>query len=777
MAVYDALVRMAQDFTTLYRLVDGHGNFGSVDADPAAAMRYTECRLTPLATQTLLQDIAEDTVDFLPNFDGNEQEPTVLPSKLPLLLLNGSSGIAVGMATNIPPHNLREILSACKLMLRRERISTSRSQKEVSNQELTRLVPGPDFPTGASIMGTKDAQKLYETGNGGVIMRAVTHIESVGRRQAIIVTELPYQVNKAALLEQIAGLVNDKKLEGIADLRDESDREGIRVVLELKQRDVIPQVVLANLYKKTKLQSVFSGNFVALMKPKGAGVSSNSLTPQRFTLREALDYFLDFRFETIRRKTANQLVKVQARAHIVEGLLLALSMVDQVIDMIRTMPDQVSCREALMKESNGSDDGEDSLKLGLSREQADSVLRLQLGQLTRLNQGKLEEEKADLESQSENLQQLLSVDDAVYELMIQEFDEMDKKYGHDRKTSILNEAGEVNEIDLVSNARSVIVVTRGGYIKRMPLKTFESQGRGTRGKRGTSDALSKTDEILHCITCSDHDTLLMITQNGIAFGLPAYQVPSGTRTAKGTPLPSVLPIRIDDSVTTVLPVTEFPKDEYIVLTTEKGMIKKTTLDAFEKISSRGLMIATLNEGDKLKWCRRCTDHDDILLGSSGGMAVRFPAATLRPTGRSSRGVISMKLKGDDNIADMNVLAGRVNGDNDPSDEYVLCVTKKGYGKRVSTNDFPTTTRGKIGVIAIKFKKGMENTDQMSCFCVVKEDDEILVNTAKGIMVRQRVDQISRQSRSATGVMVQKVDESDSITSVSVVPIPEDEEIS
>jgi DNA gyrase subunit A len=324
---------------------------------------------------------------------------------------------------------------------------------------------------------------------------------------------------------------------------------------------------------------------------------------------------------------------------------------------------------------------------------------------------------------------------------------------------------------------SVIVVTRGGYIKRMPLQTFENQRRGTRGKRGTSDSSSTDDEVTHCITCNDHDTLLMITQNGIAFGIPAYQVPSGSRTAKGTPLPSVLPISIDDVVTTVLPVSEFSKDEYIVLATKLGSIKKTSLDAFEKISARGLTIATLNEGDKLEWCHRCTDHDDILLGSSNGMAVRFPAASLRPTGRTSRGVVSMKLKEGDTIADMNVLApAPVNGDAPHNAaEYVLCVTEQGYGKRVSTNDFRCTSRGKVGVIAMKFKKQQSTQDKMSCFCIVKEDDEILVNTSKGIMVRQKVKQIPCQSRSATGVAVQKVDESDAITSVSVVPITQDDE--
>jgi len=825
MSVYDALVRMAQDFSTSYRLIDGHGNFGSVDADPAAAMRYTECRLTSLATEGLLDELDLETVDFAANFDGNEEEPTVLPSKLPLLLLNGSSGIAVGMATNIPPHNLREVVAACKALIEKERMGlVTNSDNDsgdstktgkgggLSDDELFKIVPGPDFPTGATILGTSDARKLFTTGNGRVLQRAVTHLEQIAsssgaggnkkNRNAIIVTELPFQVNKASLLEQIAHLVNDKKLDGISDLRDESDRDGIRIVLELKQRDANPQIVLANLYKKTKLQTAFSGNLLALMKPdsgsdpagsntKGnnandddsssslsssSNVSSYALTPQRFTLREALDYFLDFRFETIRRKTNFQLGKVQARTHIVDGLLLALNRIDDVIELIRSMPDAASCRAALMKkaESAASSSGKIPLALGLSRVQADSVLRLQLGQMTRLSHDKLSEERNDLESRRKGFQQILDEDDAVYNLMVEEMDVLDRKYGHERKSKIIyDDDGEVEEMDLVKNSRSVIVVTRGGYIKRMELHTFESQRRGTRGKRGTfaGDSSSIDDEVLHCITCNDRDTLLMITQNGIAYGLRAYQVPTGSRTAKGTPLPSVLPINIGQLVTAVLPVTEFKGDEYLVLATKQGMIKKTPLDAFEKISGRGLKIASLMEVDKLQWCHKCTDSDSILIGSTRGMASRFEASNLRPTGRTSRGVKAMKLRDGDTIADMNVLGGKGVGAEKDKEEFVLCITEQGYGKRVLKNAFRATSRGAVGVIAIKFKKkvGEDEPDRVSCFCIVNEDDEILVITSKGVMVRQKVAQIPCQSRSATGVMVQKVNNSDRITSISLVP--------
>ena len=747
MAVYDALVRLAQDFSTGTPLIDGHGNFGSIDNDPAAAMRYTECKLTKVSSEALLEDLHSDTVDFIPNFDGNEMEPTVLPAKLPVLLLNGCAGIAVGMATNCPPHNLGELMDACISLTE----SREEDAPEVTDEALFRMVPGPDFPTGANIIGTDGARKLYKTGNGGVVMRAVTQVEQIvtGRgktRSAIVVTELPYQVNKSALLEKIADLVNDKKLEGVADLRDESDRDGIRVVIELK-RDAVPSIVQNNLFKKTPLQTTFSGNFLALM---GGGT-----VPQRFTLRGALNTFLDFRFETIRRKSAFQLKKVEARAHIVEGLLRALDSADDVIELVRSAPDQAQAREALMAE-----DGKGGL--GLTRDQADAVLRLQLGQLTRLNKGKLLEEQQTLAASQAELEKLLTVDGAVRDLMMEEFNESKKKYGIPRRTRIQPEEGELEDVDFIKNSRSVIVVTRGGYIKRMPLKTFESQRRGTRGKKGTSSA-AEDNEVMHCFTCNDHDTLLMTTQRGVAFGLRAFQVPAGTRTAKGVPIPSVLPVKSDDVITSVLTVSEFSDDEYVVLATENGYIKKTPLKAFEKLTSRGLIIATLGEGDRLAGCQKCTDDDDILIGSKLGMATRISAEKLRPTGRTSRGVISMKLNEGDRVADMNVLPAGSAG-------YVLAVTSSGYGKRTDTNEFRTQARGGKGVIAIKFKQ-TNSDDEVSCLRIVDEEDEVLVITAKGVMVRQKVKNIPSQGRAATGVLVQKLDNEDAIASVSLVPVP------
>jgi len=714
-AVYDALVRMAQDFATGTPLIDGHGNFGSIDNDPPAAMRYTECRLTSVAHQALLQDLDTDTVDYTPNFDGNEVEPMVLPAKLPFLLLNGVSGIAVGMATNVPPHNLGELMDACIALLE----AHDGIRPTLTDTDLNAIVPAPDFPTGAYILGTTASHTLHNTGHGGIILRAKTHIEQISKsRTAIVVTELPYQVNKAALLERLATMVNEKKMDGIADLRDESDREGIRVVIDLK-RDALPAVVLNNLFKKTSLQTTFSGNFLALVGSK---------------------------------------------------------------------------REALLRNNT-------NMSLALTKDQAESVLKLPLGSLTRLNKEKLEEEQKSLKTSMKYLQRLLKEDSVVRKAMIKEFQELKDKFAIPRRTTIESEeTGELNDLDLIENTRSVIIVNKGAYIKRMPLSAFESQRRGTRGKRGTSssgstsssstnspddDTSNQDHEVAHCFTCNDHDVLLVISNNGVAFSLRAYQVPQTTRTAKGVPLPSVLPMKGDDYVAAILPISEFPsgEEECIVLVTEHGWIKKTPLDAFQNLTSRGLIIAGLEDGDRLRWAKRCNNEDDILLGTTMGMATRFKASEVRPTGRTSRGITSMKLKDGDKIADMSILRTKlesssedhINGEPKSSsqeEEYVLAVTSYGYGKRVRTGEFRSQARGGVGVIATKFKRQLGETkeDTVSCLRVVREEDEVLLVTERGIIMRQKVKDIPCQGRAATGVLLQKVNfkSGDAISSVSVV---------
>ncbi len=481
--------------------------------------------------------------------------------------------------------------------------------------------------------------------------------------------------------------------------------------------------------------------------------------PERFTLRSALDYFLDFRFETIRRRTTFKLNKVATRAHIVEGLLIALTKVDLVIDLVRTAPDQTSAKELLMEKKN-----KDSF--GLSSDQADAVLRLQLGQLTRLNKGKLQTELDDLGTSINEFENLLANDSAVHEVMVTEFTHMREKYGVPRRTSIVSEEGSLEEIDLVENSRSVIVLTRSGYIKRMPLTSFESQKRGTKGKKGTSNS-SDGSEVAHAVTCNDHDTILITTQKGIAFGVRAFQIPTGSRTAKGVPIPQVLPVSSDDVISSVLPVSEFSEDEYVVLATEQGWIKRTPLVAFENTSSRGLIIASLEEGDRLRWCAKCTDEDDIMTGSESGMVTRFNASKLRPTGRTSRGVKSMKLREGDKLADMSILPSV----EDSSKEFVLAITSRGYGKRVKVEDFRAQGRGGLGVIGIKFKEAVAEIDKAHCLRIVEESDEVLLITEKGIIVRQAVKDIPCQGRAATGVLVQNVDvdNGDTISSISIVP--------
>eukprot|EP00903_Cladosiphon_okamuranus_P010462 g9898.t1 len=740
-AVYDALVRMAQDFVMNAPLIQGHGNFGSIDNDPAAAMRYTECKLSTVARDTLLTDINLDTVDMMANFDGNENEPVVLPSRLPLLLINGATGIAVGMATNIPPHNLGEVVVATIALIR---------DPDLPDDQLFRLLPAPDFPTGGRVMGLAGARKLYTTSNGAVTLRATTHLEVIevkgrSKRNAVVVTELPYQVNKSALLQRMAEMVNDKKLDGIADLRDESDRDGVRVVIELK-RDANPQVVENNLFKKTQLQTSFSGNMLAL--------GSDGTKPHRFSLRAAIQSFVDFRFSTVRRRTAFELGKVQAREHIVQGMLRALGMIDAVIELVRASTDTSSARDGLMAEP-----------YGLSHEQADAILALRLGRLTSMEERKLKEEAEDLKATMERLDSVMKEDSKVFDIIVEELTEAKNKHAVPRRTLIKPDEGELHEEDLLANDSSVVVVTAAGYIKRMPLEEFTAQNRGTRGKAGAKMS-SDHDVVQHFFTCQDHDTILFVSDRGVAYGIRAFQVPVGSRIAKGVPVPQVLPIAGDEQITSVLAVDNFKDDEYLVLLTQKGFIKRTPLAAFKSTSSRGLIIISLGEDDTLRWVKRCREDDGIIIGSKQGYATRFLATTrdLRPSGRSSRGVKAMNFREEDVPVDIGVLpAAKDQGQR----QSLLVVTTRGYGKRVDMDEFKTTRRGGKGVIALKLRKKLDDT--LACFRIVGAEDEIMLSTAQGTIVRQRAGAIAQQSRAATGVIVQKLDETDGIKDVALVP--------
>jgi len=788
-AVYDALVRMAQLFSMRSPLIDGHGNFGSVDNDPPAAMRYTECRLQALTGAALLQDIESETVDFIDNFDGSQQEPTVLPSRIPQLLLNGSSGIAVGMATNIPPHNLGELIDGLIALIH---------NPEITDIELMQYIHGPDFPTGALILGTSAIKEAYTTGRGSITMRGVARIETIeqrGRpeRDAIIVTELPYQTNKAALIEKIAELVNDKRIEGIADIRDESDRDGMRMVIELK-RDAYPRVVLNNLYKQTPLQNNFGANMLALVNAE----------PQILTLKQFLNVFLDFRINAINRRTRYELRKAEERDHVLQGLLIALAHLDQIIQLIRQAPDAPTAK------------GELIVNYGLSETQADAILQMQLRRLTALEADKIRLEHEDLQKQIADLQDILAKRQRVLDIIEDEVTQIKTNFATPRRTVITHAEGDLDDLDLIANEKVLILVTEQGYIKRMPVSTFESQSRATRGKAAAK--VKDDDNIEHFLTCCDHDSILFFSDRGVVYSLKTYQIPEGSRTSRGTPIVQMLPIPKEEKITSIVPVDEFSSDEYLVMLTKGGNIKKTELAAFSNIRANGLIAISLEEGDQLRWVRRAKVEDSVIIGSRRGMAIHFRCdhEQLRPLGRATRGVKSMKLKDKDELVGMDILPAAILNtlkdslspleaegeikdslspveaegeiedlpinDVETSEElvevspsnsigpWVLVITTGGYGKRVPVAQFRLQNRAGQGLTATKFKN-RKTKDQLATLRIVNNnDDEIMMVTSRGIIIRQAVNAISIQSRSATGVRVQKLDDEDAINGVALVPL-------
>jgi DNA gyrase subunit A len=755
-AVYDALVRMAQDFSMRSPLINGHGNFGSIDNDPPAAMRYTECRLQALSSDSLLQDIESETVDFADNFDGSEQEPVVLPSRLPQLLLNGSSGIAVGMATNIPPHNPGELIDGVIALIENPAISTA---------ELMQLIPGPDFPTGGQILGRSGILDAYTTGRGSVTMRGVANIETVeqrGRpdREAIIITELPYQTNKAAMIERIAEMVNERRLEGIADIRDESDREGMRIVIELK-RDAYPRVVLNNLYKQTPLQNNFGVNMLSLVNGE----------PQLLGLKPMLEVFLDFRIETITRRTQYELRKAEERDHILQGYLIALDNLDAIIALIRRAADTPTAKQELM----------DSYEL--SEVQADAILQMQLRRLTALEADKIQQEHEDLRARIADLEDILARRERILEIIVNELTELKAKYNDPRRTVIEMDDGELTDISLIANEQVAILVTDQGYIKRMALDTFEAQSRATRGKAGAK--MKEDDVVQHFITCYTHDHILFFSDRGVAYSLRAYQVPEGSRVARGVPMVQMLPIPKEECITSVLAVREFTDEDYLVMLTKGGFVKKTALSAFSNIRTNGLIAISLEDGDHLAWVRLARTTDSILIGSHQGMAIHFKADDdqLRPLGRPTRGVRSMNLRDGDELISMDILPSQVveavvlanESDNEEGEDvtpgteggpWVLVITASGLGKRVPVSKFRLQNRAGMGLTAIKFRK---DDDALAALLIANEGDELMLVTNRGIIIRQRVNDISIQSRPATGVRLQKLDDEDAIAAVALVP--------
>ncbi len=741
-AVYDALVRMAQDFSMRAPLINGHGNFGSVDNDPPAAMRYTESRLQALSTSALLEDIESETVDFLPTFDGSQQEPTVLPARIPQLLLNGSSGIAVGMATNIPPHNLSELIAGLDALI---------GDPQLSDQQLLQMIPGPDFPTGGQILGRRGIKETYRSGRGSIPVRGVAIVETLhakGRpdRDAVIITELPYQVNKAALIERIAELVNEKKLEGIADIRDESDREGMRIVIELR-RDAYGQVVLNNLFKLTPLQANFSTNMVALVKGE----------PRLLNLRQLLETFLAFRIETVERRTRHLLRKAEERDHVLQGFLMALKDLDEVIRLIRAAADTPTARSQLEE------------RLGLSSQQSEAILQMQLRRLTALEADKIRLEHEDLLAKITDYRHILAHRERVSGIIRTELDQLGSRFATERRTVILDAEGDLEDIDLIANERSVVLLTSGGYLKRMPVREFVATNLGTRGKAGTRS--ESTEQVRLFISCSDHDTLLLFSDRGLVYALPAYKVPIASRTAKGSPIVQLLPISREEDITSLLALSDFSEDRHLLMLTQAGFIKRTPLRAFANIRVNGLIAIHLESGDALRWVRLAWVGDSVLIGSRSGMAIHVPINDnqLRSMGRTARGVRAMALREGDQVIGMDVLAGDCQVESAP---WVLVASAHGRGKRVAMGEFPLQARAGMGRRALKFRG---HGDALISLRILGDAEEVLLVSEQGVIVRLQADQISQQSRAATGVRLQKLGTEDRLVEVVLVPPAPEEE--
>ncbi|MBO6088200.1 DNA gyrase subunit A [bacterium] len=735
-SVYEALVRLAQDFNTRYLVVDGHGNFGSVDGDGAAAMRYTEARMHKI-TQSMLADIDCETVEFEPNFDGSLQEPSVLPVRLPMLLLNGCAGIAVGMATNVPPHNLSEIVDGTVALIDNPNITVA---------ELMEHIKGPDFPTAATIIGLNDIKQAYETGRGSIKMQAVANFEEIaggaGRqgRTAIVVTEIPYQVNKSLLIEKIAELVKEQRINGISDIRDESDRDGMRIVIELK-RDAKPDVVKNNLFKYTQLSTTFGVNMLALCGKQ----------PRLMNLYEVLSEFVEHRVEIVTRRTIFFLKKAKIRAHILAGLIIALGSIDEVIEIIKKSKTTDDARVALMS------------RFGLDADQSNAILEMQLRRLTGLEQDKVKAEYDELIKKIAEYEEILASRQKILNIIKTELLEDKAKYGDERKTQILPEQGEVTIEDLTPNTPMAVFITHQGYLKRISLDTFERQNRATRGKSGIKT--KEDDDIQHFFTAMMHDRVLFFSSKGTVYSLNVYDFPEGGRQSKGLPIVNVLPIDQDERITAVVPVSQFSHELNLIMLTKKGYIKRIELDNFSNIRRNGIIAIGLEENDELCWVKLATARDEIIIGTSCGMAIRFPIEDLRPLGRSARGVTSMKLRTGDEIVGCDIVPRDYDAD-------LLVVTSDGFGKRTKLSEFRSQNRGGIGLIATKFKT---TTSKLVALTIVQDSDDIMMVTANGVVTRLNAGSISRQGRPATGVRAQNLTDNDSVVSVNKIVNPDEDE--
>ena len=726
-SVYDALVRMAQDFSMRYMLVDGHGNFGSVDGDSAAAMRYTEARMNKIAVE-MLRDINKNTIDFVPNFDGSEKEPSVLPARYPNLLVNGSSGIAVGMATNIPPHNLGEIIDGTVMLI---------DNPETSVLELMTIIKGPDFPTAGIIMGKAGIRAAYETGKGKIVVRAKADIEEENSRHRIIVTELPYQVNKAKLIENIADLVKDKKIVGISDLRDESDRQGMRIVIELK-KDANPNVILNLLYKHTKMQDTFGVIMLALVDNE----------PQVLNLKQVLCNYIDFQKEVITRRTIFDLNKAKSRAHILEGLRIALDHIDEVISIIRHSETSEIARNTLIERFNFTD------------KQATAILEMRLRRLTGLERGKIEEEYNELMKQIEYLNSILASEEKLLGVIKEELIEIKNKYSDERRTSIEKVVNEIDIEDLIQEEDVTITLTHSGYIKRIPADTYSAQRRGGKGIQAMST--KEDDFVEHIMVTSTHSDVLFFTNKGRVYKLRAYEIPEAGRVAKGTNIINLIAIEPDERIETVLSIRDNTKDGFLFMATKQGIVKKTPLSDFKNLRKNGLIAINLREGDELLKVKVTRGDANIIIVTQNGYAVRFSEKNVRAMGRTASGVRSINLKDDDIAVCMDISV---------DNEDLLIISEYGFGKRTPISEYKVQNRGGVGLITYKIG---EKTGKVIGATICNELDELMLINSSGVAIRINVKDISVTGRAAMGVTLMRTNEDEKVVAVAKISGSEEE---
>ena len=720
-AVYDTMVRLAQWFSMRVPLVDGHGNFGSIDGDSAAAMRYTEARLDKPAME-LLRDLDKETVDFQPNYDDSLEEPVVLPARFPNLLVNGSSGIAVGMATNIPPHNLGETIDATCMML---------DNPDVTTEELMTVLPGPDFPTGAIIMGREGIKEAYETGRGSLSIRSKCRIEEgKNGKSSIVISEIPYQVNRTNLLKKIADLVRDKKLPEVSAVHDAADRSGIDIIIDLKQ-NAIPQVVLNKLYKHTQLQVGFGCNMLALVN----GV------PRTLSLKEMLHYYILHQEEVIERRTRYDLAKAEARAHILEGFVIALDDIDKVINIIRSSETDVEAKERLME------------AFKLSEKQSEAILEMRLRRLTGLEREKIENELAELRESIAYYKQLLNDTNMVHGVIKDELLEIKSRYSTPRKTKITGAVKELDVEDLIAEEEVAVTVTKAGYIKRLPVSTYRQQKRGGKGMQGVN--LKESDFVEHLFIASTHDYILFFSNKGKVYRLKVYEIPEASRHARGNAIVNLLPFEKDEKVSAVIATKDFPEDEYLMFATAGGMVKKTAMKLYDRTRRDGLIAISLKDGDELISVQRVATGEKVMMVSSAGKAIQWDEEEVRAMGRDTQGVRGMNVQADAKVLGMEIVR--------PGSELFV-ITERGYGKRTSVEDYPIHHRGGQGVFTITMtaKKGL-----LAAMKIVEENDELMIITEEGVVVRTPVEGVSQLGRSTQGVHIMNVADKDKVTAVAV----------